>query len=119
VDYYTLYEDAYGSLFESGSAAADIWFLLASLSIVALIYAGLRFLAPHVGSWLIVAAAATPLVILITEFAYLIDSYENPDSSVRLLLMVGPTVALVGLAVTALVLSRRDAADDRTEAAAT
>jgi Caspase domain len=115
VDSYTLYDEAYGSVFNTGSAAANIWYLLAGLSIVALIYAGLWFLAPQVGSWLIVTTAATPLVILTAEFAYLMDSYENPDSSVALLLMVVPTVALVGLAATVLVRSRREAADDGSE----
>jgi hypothetical protein len=52
---------------------------------------------------------------MMAELAYLIDGYEKPDSSVRLWLLVVPTVALVGLAVTALVLSRREVADVGTE----
>jgi hypothetical protein len=115
VDFYTLDGETYGSMFNTGSTTANIWYLLASLSIVALIFAGLRFLAPHVGSWLIVTAAATPLVLLIAELAYLIDDYEDPDAGL-LWLMVVPTLALFGLSVTALVRSRRDVAEDRTEA---
>jgi hypothetical protein len=52
---------------------------------------------------------------MMAELAYIIDGYEKPDSSVRLWLLVVPTVALVGLAVTALVLSRREVADVGTE----
>jgi Caspase domain len=114
VDSYTLYDEAYGSLFASDSAAADIWYLLAGLSIVALIFTGLRLLAPGVGSWLIVAATATPLVMLIAELAYLAEDYENPDSAFRLWLTVLPTLALVGLAWVALRRSHQATADDRT-----
>jgi hypothetical protein len=115
VDSYTLYDESYGSLFASDSAAADVWFLLAGLSIVALIFAGLRLLAPGVGSWLIVAAAATPLVMLLAELDYLAEDYENPDSAARLWLVVLPTLALVGPASVALRRSHQATAEDPTK----
>jgi hypothetical protein len=115
VDFYTLNDEPYGSLFASDSAAADIWYLLAGLSIVALIFAGLRLLAPGVGSWLIAAATATPLVILLVELAYLAEDYENPDSAVRLWLTVLPTLVLVGLASVALLRSHQATAEGRTK----
>jgi hypothetical protein len=115
VDYYTLYDESYGSLLVSDSAAAHTWYLLAGLSIVALIVAGLRFLPPQVGSWLIVVAAATPLVILVAELAYLAEDYENPDSAVRLWLTVLPTLALVGLASVTLRRAHQATAEARTE----
>jgi uncharacterized caspase-like protein len=114
VDSYTLYDEAYGSLFASDSAAADVWFLSAGLSIVALIFAGLRLLAPGVGRWLIAAAAGTPLVVLLAELAYLAEDYENPDSAVRLWLTVLPTLALIGLVV-ALLRSPQATVEDGTE----
>jgi hypothetical protein len=84
---------------------------LAATSVVALIYVGLRHLTAPVGGWLVVAAAATPLIFVIAELAYLVEGKETPDSSSRLWLMVVPAVALVGVSVSALVRSRRNVAD--------
>ncbi len=109
VDFYTLYDEPYGGLFGT-NGATDFWYLLACVAIVALVYAGLRFLAPQVGGWLLVTVAATPLMLLIAELLYLMDDYENPESAARLWLMAIPTLALFGLSVTALVRSRRSVA---------
>jgi hypothetical protein len=113
VDFYTLDDVSYGSLFGSDSAAADTWFLLAGLSVVALIVVGLRLLAPQVGSRLVVVAVATPLVTLLAELAYLAEDYENPNSAMRLWLTALPTLALVALAIVALLQARQAPADDR------
>jgi hypothetical protein len=109
VDFYTRYDESYGSLFLHGGGTATFWFLLAAASVVALIYAGLRHLIAPVGRWLVVAATATPLVVLITELAYVIENEESDDRSAgRLWLMAVPALALVGVGLTAFVLSRRE-----------
>jgi hypothetical protein len=116
VDFYTLYDERYGSLFRNAGGTATIWYALAATSVVALIYVGLRHLTAPVGGWLVVAAAATPLIFVIAELAYLVEGKETPDSSSRLWLMVVPAVALVGVSVSALVRSRRNVTDDAANA---
>jgi Caspase domain len=114
VDVYTREGSTYGSLVDdkSGGTAA-IWYVLAVVSVVALTFVGLRWLVAPVGPWLLVATAATPLILVIAELAYLVEGKESPDAS-WLWLMVLPALALVGLGVSALVLWRREATDDAT-----
>jgi hypothetical protein len=112
VDFYTLDGQSYGSLFASDSGLADTWYLLFALAPVALIAVGLRCLDRDAGGWLVVAAAATPVAVLLAELAYLTDDYENPDSAVGLWFLAIPTVALAGLAVTALVQSAGEPTDE-------
>jgi Caspase domain len=111
VDVYTREGVTYGSVLDKANGAATIWYVLAAVSVVALTFVGLRWLVAPVGGWLVVATAATPLILVIAELAYLAEGKESPDAS-WLWLMVLPALALLGMGVSALVLSRRDATDD-------
>jgi hypothetical protein len=112
VDVYTREGTTYGSLVDdkSGGTAA-LWYVLAAVSVVALTFVGLRWLVAPVGGWLVVATAATPLIFVITELAYLAEGKESPEAA-WLWLMVLPALALVGVGLSALVLSYRDATAD-------
>jgi len=103
---YTLYDETYGGLYDHKSEAANLWNLLGATVIVALTYVGLRFLSPATGGWLVAAAAATPLIMLVAELAYLAGGGETPDSAAGLWLWIIPTVALVGMSVAAVRRSR-------------
>jgi hypothetical protein len=63
-----------------------------------LTFVGLRWVVAPVGAWLLVATAATPLIFVFGELAYLAEGKENPDAT-WLWLMVLPALALAGLSV--------------------
>lgn len=98
VDVYTGDGVTYGSVLDKAGGTATIWYVLAAVSVVALTFVGLRWLVVPVGGWLVVATAATPLIFVFCELAYLAEGKESPDAT-WLWLMVLPALVLAGSSV--------------------
>ena len=85
-------------MLDKAGGTATIWYVLAAVSVVALTFVGLRWLVAPVGGWLVVATAATPLIFVFCELAYLAEGKESPDAT-WLWLMVLPALVLAGSSV--------------------